>query len=45
MSAGNSPRTVWCVHVGHVGDGMVNGAHRRTRIGAALAITVTRSRW
>ena len=26
-------------------DGMVNGAHRRTRIGAAAATTVTKGRW
>ena len=45
MSAGDSPRTVWCVHAGHVADGMVNGAHRRTRVGAAVATTVTKDRW
>ena len=28
-----------------VADGMVNGARRRTRIGAATATTVTRGRW
>ena len=45
MSAGDSPRIVWGVHAGHVADGMVNGAHRRTRIGAAAATTVTKGRW
>ena len=30
---------------GDVADGMVTGARRRTRIGAALATTVTKGRW
>ena len=45
MSTGAVPEPHGASTRGDVTDGMVTGAHRGTRIGAAAATTVTKGRW